>query len=143
MSASAPKASLLTMTSRPAPVSPPFTFLQGRVPNRVYRQRREQHVLLCLFSLPHRETKGKSAGDHMFSKAVNVTCHPPQPRRLADTGSGTSLGFGLTGADYCLLSNHGCEYSCVNTDKSFACQCPEGHVLQSDGKTCASESHYI
>ncbi|KAF5915181.1 hypothetical protein HPG69_011644 [Diceros bicornis minor] len=42
-------------------------------------------------------------------------------------------------ADYCLLSDHGCEYSCVNTDRSFACQCPEGHVLRSDGKTCASE----
>ncbi|TKC41563.1 hypothetical protein EI555_015686, partial [Monodon monoceros] len=42
-----------------------------------------------------------------------------------------------TGVDYCLLSDHGCEYSCVNTDRSFACQCPEEHVLRSDGKTCA------
>lgn len=41
--------------------------------------------------------------------------------------------------DYCLLSRHGCEYSCVNTDRSFVCECPEGHVLRSDGKTCASE----
>lgn len=41
--------------------------------------------------------------------------------------------------DYCLLSHHGCEYSCVNTDRSFVCECPEGHVLRADGKTCARE----
>lgn len=71
MSASARKASLLMMTSRPAPVSLPFTSLQGRVPKRsgVYRRCREQHVL-CPFFSP-RETKGKSAGDHMISKVVN------------------------------------------------------------------------
>lgn len=45
----------------------------------------------------------------------------------------------FAGVDYCLLSDHGCEYSCVNTDRSFACQCPDGHVLRSDGKTCASK----
>lgn len=49
------------------------------------------------------------------------------------------LAFGFAGVDYCLLSDHGCEYSCVNVDRSFACQCPEGHVLRSDGKTCASK----
>jgi hypothetical protein len=56
---------------------------------------------------------------------------------------GNSLAFGFAGVDYCLLSNHGCEYSCINTDRSFACQCPEGHVLRSDGKTCASESQQV
>lgn len=65
--------------------------------------------------------------------------HSPE----ADRDPGTLHGFGLTGVDYCLLSDHGCEYSCVSTDSSFACQCPEGHVLHSDGKTCASESPHI
>lgn len=51
--------------------------------------------------------------------------------------------LGFAGADYCLLSDHGCEYACINTDTSFACQCPEGHVLRSDGKTCASECSQI
>lgn len=29
--------------------------------------------------------------------------------------------LGLVGADYCLLSNYGCEYFCVNTDRFFVC----------------------
>lgn len=66
-----------------------------------------------------------------------VTCFPLSlPRGLADD---LTWLLGFAGVDYCLLSDHGCEYSCVNTDRSFSCQCPDGHVLRSDGKTCTSE----
>lgn len=69
--------------------------------------------------------------------------HPPSPVASLTGPRGPHLGLGFPGADYCLLSDHGCEYACVNTDRSFACQCPEGHVLRSDGKTCASESRHF
>lgn len=46
---------------------------------------------------------------------------------------------GFAGVDHCLLNDHGCQHACISTDTSFVCQCPEGHRLRGDGKTCASE----
>lgn len=67
--------------------------------------------------------------------------HHPNPEASL-TSPKPHLVFCFAGVDYCLLSDHGCEYACVNTDRSFSCRCPEGHVLRSDGKTCASESRH-
>lgn len=135
MSASAQKASSSMMTLRPAPVSPPFTSPLGKgLPQ-------DQHVLLC----PPGRLWGILQGTSAFNSSkceVLLNSHR-NPEASQTEAPGITRGFGFTGADYCLLSDHGCEYSCVNTDRSFACQCPEGHVLRSDGKTCASKSDHM
>ena len=46
------------------------------------------------------------------------------------------------GVDYCLLNDHGCEQLCVNRETSYSCQCTEGFVLQSDGKTCKRKLNF-
>lgn len=103
----------------------------------MYGQCQDQHVLLC----PPGRLWGILQGTSAFnsSKCELLLNFHRSSEALRTEAPGISRGFGFTGADYCLLSDHGCEYSCVNTDKSFACQCPEGHVLRSDGKTCASK----
>lgn len=138
MSASAQKASSSTMTSRPAPVSPLPLLYWGGVCTGVECT---DNAEISTFSAGLRGDCGEVSWGPVLSMAVNVNSYliPVAAQRPP----GISLGFGFTGVDYCLLSDHGCEYSCVNTDRSFACQCPEGHVLRSDGKTCASEFRHI
>ena len=35
-----------------------------------------------------------------------------------------------------LTNNGGCFHNCTNTDGSYRCECPTGHVLQPDKLTC-------
>lgn len=42
--------------------------------------------------------------------------------------------------DLCNTVEHGCEHQCVSTPGSFYCICPEGQLLQDDGKSCGSKS---
>ena len=42
--------------------------------------------------------------------------------------------------DMCNTVEHGCEHQCVSTPGSYYCICPEGQLLQEDGKSCGSES---
>lgn len=42
----------------------------------------------------------------------------------------------------CNTVEHGCEHQCVSTPGSYHCICPEGHVLQDDGKTCGSKERF-
>lgn len=116
--------------------------LQGKGSQQAWKTRRLQRTAgrSPRFPLPRGGRGAVHWGLHAFpgrGRRITGTSFPSSgPGGLADD---LTWLLGLAGADYCLLSNHGCEYSCVNTDRSFACQCPEGHVLRSDGKTCASE----
>uniref|UniRef100_A0AAX7TAF6 VWFA domain-containing protein n=1 Tax=Astatotilapia calliptera TaxID=8154 RepID=A0AAX7TAF6_ASTCA len=47
-----------------------------------------------------------------------------------------SLCYGVICA-FCLFV-HGCEYQCVSTPGSYHCICPEGQLLQDDGKSCGT-----
>lgn len=40
--------------------------------------------------------------------------------------------------DLCNTVEHGCEHQCVSTPGSYYCLCPEGQLLQEDGKSCGS-----
>ncbi len=42
----------------------------------------------------------------------------------------------------CNTVEHGCEYQCVSTPGAYHCICPEGHVLQDDGKSCGSNARF-
>ena len=45
-------------------------------------------------------------------------------------------------ADECSVSNGGCSHSCVNTEGSYKCECPDQElILTSDNKTC-EEKHF-
>lgn len=46
----------------------------------------------------------------------------------------------FTDMDLCNTVEHGCEHQCVSTPGSYYCICPEGQLLQEDGKSCGSES---
>ena len=37
----------------------------------------------------------------------------------------------------CSTSSHGCDHVCVNTNGSYYCNCREGFVLSSNGRTCS------
>uniref|UniRef100_A0A668SWH0 VWFA domain-containing protein n=1 Tax=Oreochromis aureus TaxID=47969 RepID=A0A668SWH0_OREAU len=52
-----------------------------------------------------------------------------------------SLCYGVICA-FCLCV-HGCEYQCVSTPGSYHCICPEGQLLQDDGKSCGSKSSSV
>lgn len=41
--------------------------------------------------------------------------------------------------DLCNTVEHGCEHQCVSTPGSYYCICPEGQLLQEDGKSCGSK----
>lgn len=41
--------------------------------------------------------------------------------------------------DMCNTVEHGCEHQCVSTPGSYYCICPEGQLLQEDGKSCGSK----
>uniref|UniRef100_A0A672ZFL7 Matrilin 4 n=1 Tax=Sphaeramia orbicularis TaxID=375764 RepID=A0A672ZFL7_9TELE len=40
--------------------------------------------------------------------------------------------------DLCNTVEHGCEHQCVSTPGSYYCICPEGQLLQEDGKSCGT-----
>uniref|UniRef100_A0A3Q1HT20 VWFA domain-containing protein n=1 Tax=Anabas testudineus TaxID=64144 RepID=A0A3Q1HT20_ANATE len=40
--------------------------------------------------------------------------------------------------DMCNTVEHGCEHQCVSTPGSYYCICPEGQLLQEDGKSCGT-----
>lgn len=42
--------------------------------------------------------------------------------------------------DLCNTVEHGCEHQCVSAPGSYYCICPEGQLLQEDGKSCGSKS---
>uniref|UniRef100_A0A665TZM3 VWFA domain-containing protein n=1 Tax=Echeneis naucrates TaxID=173247 RepID=A0A665TZM3_ECHNA len=44
----------------------------------------------------------------------------------------------LCDVDMCNTVEHGCEHQCVSTPGSFYCVCPEGQLLQDDGKSCGT-----
>ena len=49
-----------------------------------------------------------------------------------------SYCYMLTDINECALGNGGCQYKCKNSGGSFTCECPEGTVLNADGKTCSN-----
>ena len=36
----------------------------------------------------------------------------------------------------CAIANGECEHECINTVGSFYCDCPGGHMLESNNRTC-------
>uniref|UniRef100_A0A3Q4GHK7 Matrilin 4 n=1 Tax=Neolamprologus brichardi TaxID=32507 RepID=A0A3Q4GHK7_NEOBR len=44
----------------------------------------------------------------------------------------------LCDMNMCNTVEHGCEYQCVSTPGSYHCICPEGQLLQDDGKSCGT-----
>ena len=38
--------------------------------------------------------------------------------------------------DECAIANGGCEHECINTEGSFYCDCRDGHMLESNNRTC-------
>ena len=39
----------------------------------------------------------------------------------------------------CEISNGGCQHQCININGSYTCQCNEGFLLNSNGKTCTGK----
>lgn len=52
----------------------------------------------------------------------------------------SDLVCGSADMDMCSTVEHGCEHQCVSTPGSYYCICPEGRLLQDDGKSCGSKS---
>ena len=52
------------------------------------------------------------------------------------TGYLSSLICTFLDVDECAIANGGCEHVCINTDGSFYCDCRDGHMLESNNRTC-------
>ena len=44
--------------------------------------------------------------------------------------------------DECAVANGGCEHNCINTERSFYCDCRDGFVLEDDGRQCRGNKMY-
>ena len=52
------------------------------------------------------------------------------------TGYLSSLICTFLDVNECAIANGGCEHECINTEGSFYCDCRDGHMLESNNRTC-------
>ena len=57
--------------------------------------------------------------------------------RSSEKCSNTDVSADLNECE--MSSDNGCQYKCRNENGGFACDCPVGFQLQSDGKNCSSK----
>ena len=51
-----------------------------------------------------------------------------------------SFSITMVDIDECMDSNGGCEYTCINTNGSYTCSCPDGFHLSPNGLNCTGMS---